>query len=72
MRARVERRLGGSLAGAIEGLEITVTRERGGFVATIDARAITVAHDLRTLPAVSYTQHPAHHTKANQLCRVVS
>jgi hypothetical protein len=49
LRQRTEARLGRSLDGAIHGIEIEVRRERGGFVATLDARAITVENDIRTL-----------------------
>ena len=51
VRAKTERRYGGSIEGAIQGIEITVSRERGELVATIDARAITVADEIRTLRA---------------------
>ncbi len=49
VRARIERRLGASVDHAVHGIEITVVRDRGAFVATIDARALTVANDVRTL-----------------------
>ncbi|MDB4962258.1 MAG: hypothetical protein JWP01_2257 [Myxococcales bacterium] len=50
IRTRIERRLGTSVdSGAIHGIEITISREAGGFVAEIDARALTVANDIRTL-----------------------
>jgi len=49
LRNRTEERLGRPLEGAIHGIEIVVVRERGGFVATFDARAITVENDIRTL-----------------------
>ncbi len=46
---RIERRLGASTDDTVHGIEITVVRERGSFVATVDARALTVANDVRTL-----------------------
>jgi len=49
VRTRIERRLGASLDASVHGIEITVARERGAFVAHIDARALTVANDVRTL-----------------------
>ena len=49
VRARVERRLGGPIDGAVHGIEIDITRDGSGFVAHIDARALTVANDVRTL-----------------------
>lgn len=49
VRARVERRLGGSLDGLVHGIEIEITRDGSGFVASVDARALTVANDVRTL-----------------------
>ena len=49
VRARIERRLGGPIEGVVHGVEIEITREPGGFVAQIDARALTVANDVRTL-----------------------
>lgn len=54
VRTRIERRLGATIDGAsidetAHGIEITVVRHRGAFVATIDARALTVANDVRTL-----------------------
>ncbi|MFN0246930.1 MAG: hypothetical protein ACKV2T_08470 [Kofleriaceae bacterium] len=49
VKSRVEQRLGGGLDGTLARIEIEVTRERAGFVARIDARAITVANDVRTL-----------------------
>src|SRR5688500_5084427 len=47
VRTRIERRLGGSLEDVVHGIEIEIVRERGGFVAHIDARALTVANDIR-------------------------
>ncbi len=49
VRARVERRLGGAIEGAVRGVEIEITRDGNHFVAQIDARALTVANDVRTL-----------------------
>ncbi len=49
IRARVERRLGGAIDGVVHGIEIEITRDGSGFVAQIDARALTVANDVRTL-----------------------
>ncbi len=49
VKSRAEQRLGGALDGNLHGIEIEITRERGGFIARIDARAITVANDVRTL-----------------------
>jgi hypothetical protein len=49
LRARIEQRLGGPLAGTIHGIQIAIAREHGGFVAEIDARAITVENAVRTL-----------------------
>jgi hypothetical protein len=49
VRLRIERRLGAPIDGAVHGVEIEITREPGGFVAQIDARALTVANDVRTL-----------------------
>ena len=49
VRARVERRLGGSIDGAVRGVEIQITRDGSDYVAEIDARALTVANDVRTL-----------------------
>lgn len=49
VRARVERRLGGPIDGAVYGIEIEITRDGSGYVAEIDARALTVANDVRTL-----------------------
>lgn len=49
VKARVEQRLGGSLDGSLARIEIEITRDRSGFVASIDVRAITVANDVRTL-----------------------
>ena len=49
VRTRIERRLGASLDATVHGIEISVVRERGTFVAQIDARALTVANDVRTL-----------------------
>jgi hypothetical protein len=49
VRARVERRLGGAIDGAVRGVEIEITRDGTDFVAQIDARALTVANDVRTL-----------------------
>ena len=51
VRRRVEHRHGAPLEGAVHGIEIAIARDRGGFVATIDARALTVANDVRTLRA---------------------
>lgn len=48
VQERAEQRLGATLDG-VDGVEVLVTRERGGFTARIDARAITVANDVRTL-----------------------
>lgn len=47
--ARIERRLGAPVGDAVRGVEIRITREGAGFVAEIDARALTVANDVRTL-----------------------
>ena len=52
VRTRIERRLGASIDHTVHGIEITVTHEHGGFVARIDARALTVANDVRTLRSV--------------------
>ncbi|GEM_PF-1887096 len=49
VKARAEQRLGSAIDGNLHGIEIEITRERTGFVARIDARAITVANDVRTL-----------------------
>ena len=49
VRARVERRLGGPIDGVVHGIEIEITRDGSGFVASIDARALTVANDVRTM-----------------------
>ncbi len=49
VRARVERRLGGPIDGVVHGIEIEITRDGTGYVAQIDARALTVANDVRTL-----------------------
>ena len=49
VKARTEQRLGGAVEGNLHGIEIDITRDRTGFVARIDARAITVANDVRTL-----------------------
>ncbi len=49
VRTRIERRLGASIDQTVHGIEITVVRARGAFVATVDARALTVANDVRTL-----------------------
>jgi hypothetical protein len=49
VRARVEQRLGGAIDGHLARIEIDITRERAQYVARIDARAITVANDVRTL-----------------------
>jgi hypothetical protein len=50
IRTRIERRLGSSIDdGTIHGVEITISRDADGFVAEIDARALTVANDIRTL-----------------------
>ncbi len=49
VKGRVEQRLGGAIDGYLARIEIDITRERNGFVARIDARAITVANDVRTL-----------------------
>lgn len=49
VKARVEKRLEGTLDESLARIEIDVTRDRRGFVAQIDARAITVANDVRTL-----------------------
>jgi len=49
VQARVERRLGGPVDDAVRGVEVRITREGAGFVAEIDARALTVANDVRTL-----------------------
>ena len=49
VKARVEQRLGGTVERALARIEIDITRDRTGFVAVIDARAITVANDVRTL-----------------------
>ncbi|MBL0219210.1 MAG: hypothetical protein IPQ07_35740 [Myxococcales bacterium] len=49
IKARVERRLGAPIDGAVHGIEIEITRDGTGFVAQIDARALTVANDVRTL-----------------------
>lgn len=49
VRARIERRLGGPIDGTVHGIEIVITRDGNGFVAQIDARALTVANDVRTL-----------------------
>ncbi|MEO7096864.1 MAG: hypothetical protein ABI175_26635 [Polyangiales bacterium] len=49
VRARVERRLGGPIDGVVHGIEIEITRDGSGYVAQIDARALTVANDVRTL-----------------------
>lgn len=46
VRDRIEARLGGASLGAIE---VVVEKTRGRFVASIDARAITVANAVRTL-----------------------
>ena len=47
VQARIARRLG--VDDVVHGVEITVVRTRAGFVAEIDARALTVANDVRTL-----------------------
>lgn len=47
VQARIARRLG--IDDVVHGVEITVVRTRAGFVAEIDARALTVANDVRTL-----------------------
>ncbi len=49
VKARAEQRLGSAIDGNLHGIEIEITRERAGFVARIDARAITVVNDVRTL-----------------------
>ncbi len=55
VRTRIAHRLGtaiptgASLDDVVHGVEITVVRTRAGFVAEIDARALTVANDVRTL-----------------------
>ncbi len=49
IEARVERRLGSPIDGVVHGIEIEITRDGTGFVAQIDARALTVANDVRTL-----------------------
>ena len=49
VRARIERRLGGPIDGVVHGIEIEITRDGTGYVAQIDARALTVANDVRTL-----------------------
>lgn len=49
VRARVERRLGSPIDGAVRGVEIEITRTGSEFVARIDARALTVANDIRTV-----------------------
>ncbi|HSD87702.1 MAG TPA: hypothetical protein VLB44_09305 [Kofleriaceae bacterium] len=49
MRARVEKRLDRSLDDVTVGVEVDVEKREGGYTATIDLRAVTVANDVRTL-----------------------
>lgn len=49
MRARVEKRLDRSLDDVTVGVEVNVEKQNGGYTATIDLRAVTVANDVRTL-----------------------
>lgn len=49
LRARIERRHHVRLDGAVHGIEIVIERTGRGYVATLDARAITVADEVRTL-----------------------
>jgi hypothetical protein len=56
VRARVERRLGGPIDGVVHGIEIEITRDGSGYVAQIDARALTVANDVRTLRSAKCTE----------------
>ncbi|CAN5733725.1 hypothetical protein BH11MYX3_BH11MYX3_19140 [soil metagenome] len=49
VRARIERRLGAPIDGVVHGIEIEITQDGKAFVAHIDARALTVANDVRML-----------------------
>ncbi len=49
VRARIERRLGAPIDGVVHGIEIEITVDGKAFVAHIDARALTVANDVRML-----------------------
>jgi hypothetical protein len=47
VRHRIEQRLESDIT--VRGIEVSITRERTGFVAHIDTRAVTVANQMRTL-----------------------
>ncbi len=49
VRARIERRLGAPIDGVVHGVEIEITMDGKAFVAHVDARALTVANDVRML-----------------------
>lgn len=49
VRARIERRLGRPLDRDVVGIAVDVERSSTGFVAHIDARAVTLGNDVRTL-----------------------
>ena len=49
VRARIERRLGHPLDPASAGIAVEVAVEPGGYVARVDARAVTVDNEARTL-----------------------
>jgi hypothetical protein len=49
VRDRIERRLGLPVDGSVHGIEVAIARDEVGFVATIDARGVTLANGVRTL-----------------------
>ncbi len=49
VRLRVERRLGSAVEGMLHGIEIAISLDHGGYIATVDLRGVTVANDIRTL-----------------------
>jgi len=49
VRARIERRLGRTLDDVAVGISVDIAAEPTGYVARVDARAVTVGNDVRTL-----------------------
>jgi hypothetical protein len=49
VRARIERRLGRPPDAAVQGIEVEIAPDAGGFVAHIDLRGVTVENEIRVL-----------------------
>ena len=57
LHARIEHRLGVALDDIlVEGIDVSVARASGRFVARVDLRALTVANDVRTLTSTRYNE----------------